>query len=57
MLIFHSAHVFYDADRRVAIEAARKYNDGLAEVIATCKAPARYMGCRAAADAGSDRRS
>ena len=44
VLIFHSAHVFYDAENRVAIEAARKYNDGLAEMIATCKAPARYMG-------------
>src|SRR5690242_3418500 len=44
VLIFHSAHVFYDADSRVAIEAARKYNDGLAEMIATCKAPARYLG-------------
>jgi predicted TIM-barrel fold metal-dependent hydrolase len=44
VLIFHSAHVFYDADRRVAIETARKYNDGLAEMIATCKTPARYMG-------------
>ena len=44
VLIFHTAHVFYRADREVAIAAARKYNDGLAEMIATCKAPARYMG-------------
>jgi predicted TIM-barrel fold metal-dependent hydrolase len=44
VLIFHSAHVFYGADNRVAIQAARKYNDGLAEMIATCKAPERYMG-------------
>jgi predicted TIM-barrel fold metal-dependent hydrolase len=44
VLIFHSAHVFYDADNRVAIEAARKYNDALAEMIATCKAPSRYLG-------------
>jgi predicted TIM-barrel fold metal-dependent hydrolase len=44
VLIFHTSHVFYGAERRVAIEAAHKYNDGLAEMIATCKAPARYMG-------------
>jgi aminocarboxymuconate-semialdehyde decarboxylase len=44
VLIFHTAHVFYSADREVAIAAARKYNDWLAEMIATCKAPARYMG-------------
>ena len=42
-LIFHTAHVFYHADRNIAIKTARKYNDGLAEMIATCKAPARYM--------------
>lgn len=44
VLIFHSAHVFYDADARVAIAPARKYNDGLAEMIATCKALGRYLG-------------
>jgi hypothetical protein len=44
VLIFHTAHVFYGADNRVAIETARRYNDGLAEMIATCKAPSRYMG-------------
>jgi predicted TIM-barrel fold metal-dependent hydrolase len=44
VLIFHSAHVFYEADNKVAIEAARKYNDGLAEMIATCGKPARYLG-------------
>jgi predicted TIM-barrel fold metal-dependent hydrolase len=44
VLIFHSAHVFYDADSRVAAETARKYNDGLAEMIATCKDPSRYLG-------------
>lgn len=44
VLIFHSAHVFYDADNRVAVETARRYNDGLAEMIASCKDPSRYMG-------------
>jgi aminocarboxymuconate-semialdehyde decarboxylase len=44
VLIFHTAHVFYSADKNTAIETARKYNDGLAEMIATCKAPGRYMG-------------
>jgi aminocarboxymuconate-semialdehyde decarboxylase len=44
VLIFHTAHIFYSADKRVAIETSRKYNDGLAETIATCKAPDRYMG-------------
>ena len=44
VLIFHSAHVFYDADNQVAIEAARKYNGGLAEMIATCNAPSRFLG-------------
>ena len=44
VLIFHSAHVFYDADSRVAVETTRKYNDGLSEMIATCKDPSRYMG-------------
>lgn len=44
VLIFHSAQVFYDADSRVAVETARKYNDALAEMIATCKAPSRYLG-------------
>jgi hypothetical protein len=44
VLIFHTAHVFYGADNRVTIETARRYNDCLAEMIATCKAPSRYMG-------------
>ena len=44
VLIFHSAHVFYDADTRVAIQAARRYNDALAETIAACKDPSRYLG-------------
>jgi predicted TIM-barrel fold metal-dependent hydrolase len=44
VLIFHTAHVFYSAERKIAIETARQYNDGLAEMIATCKAPARYIG-------------
>ena len=44
VLIFHSAHVFYDADTRVAIEAARKYNDALAATIVACKDPSRYLG-------------
>jgi uncharacterized protein len=44
VLIFHSAHVFYDADSRVAVETARRYNDGLAEMIAACKDPSRYLG-------------
>ena len=39
VLIFHTAHVFYSAERKIAIETARRYNDGLAEMIATCKAP------------------
>jgi predicted TIM-barrel fold metal-dependent hydrolase len=44
VLIFHTAHVFYGAERKIAIETARGYNDGLAEMISTCKAPQRYMG-------------
>ena len=44
VLIFHSAHVFYDADNRVAVETVRKYNDRLAEMIAACKDPSRYLG-------------
>jgi predicted TIM-barrel fold metal-dependent hydrolase len=44
VLIFHSAHVFYDADNHVAVQTARKYNDGLAEMIAGCKDPSRYLG-------------
>jgi hypothetical protein len=44
VLIFHTAHVFYGAESRTAIEPAQKYNDGLAEMIATCKAPSRYLG-------------
>ena len=44
VLIFHTSHVFYGADREVAIAAARKYNDGLAEMIATCRSLTRYMG-------------
>jgi predicted TIM-barrel fold metal-dependent hydrolase len=44
VLIFHTAHVFYSAERKIAIDAARRYNDGLAEMIAACKAPHRYMG-------------
>jgi aminocarboxymuconate-semialdehyde decarboxylase len=44
VLIFHTAHVFYGAESRTAIEAAQKYDDGLAEMIATCKAPSRYLG-------------
>ena len=35
---------FYDAKTRVAIEAARNYNDALAETIAACKDPSRYLG-------------
>src|ERR1700761_2054339 len=44
VLIFHTAHVFYSAERKIAIETARRYNDGLAEMIASCKAPQRYLG-------------
>ena len=44
VLIFNTSHVFYGADKEVAIAAARKYNDGLAEMIARCKAPSRYLG-------------
>jgi len=44
VLIFHTAHVFYGADPKVAVQTARKYNDGLAEMIATCSQPARYLG-------------
>ena len=46
VLILHPAHVFYGAESRVAIEAAQKYNDGPAEMIATCKAPSRCFGDR-----------
>jgi aminocarboxymuconate-semialdehyde decarboxylase len=44
MLIFHTAQVFYGAERKLAIETARNINDGLAEMIAACKAPHPYMG-------------
>jgi aminocarboxymuconate-semialdehyde decarboxylase len=44
VLIFHTAHVFYGAEARMAIKAARRYNDGLAETIAMCKQPGRYLG-------------
>ena len=44
VLIFHTAHVFYGAESKVAVRTARKYNDGLAEMIATCRAPSRYLG-------------
>src|SRR5262249_29820134 len=43
VLIFHTSHVFYGADLKVAVQTARKYNDGLAEMIATCRQPARYL--------------
>ncbi|MCS6926527.1 MAG: amidohydrolase, partial [Candidatus Binatia bacterium] len=44
VLIFHTPHVFYSADPKVALQTARKYNDGLAETIAACKEPSRYLG-------------
>jgi aminocarboxymuconate-semialdehyde decarboxylase len=44
VLIFHTAHVFYGAERNIAIATARRYNDGLAAMIAACNAPHRYMG-------------
>jgi aminocarboxymuconate-semialdehyde decarboxylase len=44
VLIFHTSHVFYGAELSVAVQAARGYNDGLAEMIATCKQPTRYLG-------------
>ena len=44
VLIFHTSHVFYGADSKVAVQTARKYNDGLAEMIAACQAPSRYLG-------------
>ena len=44
VLIFHTSHVFYGADPKVAVRTARKYNDGLAEMIATCRQPSRYLG-------------
>lgn len=44
VLIFHTSHVFYGADPKMAVQTARKYNDGLAEMIATCKDPSRYLG-------------
>jgi hypothetical protein len=31
VLIFHTAHVFYSAERNIAIETARRYNNGLTE--------------------------
>ena len=44
VLIFHTSHVFYGAEPKVAVRTARKYNDGLAEMIATCKDLSRYLG-------------
>jgi len=44
VLIFHTSHVFYGADPKVAARTARQYNDGLAEMIAACRQPARYLG-------------
>ena len=44
VLIFHTSHVFYGADPKVAVQTARQYNDGLAEMIATCRQPSRYLG-------------
>ena len=44
VLIFHTSHVFYGAETDLAIKTARKYNDGLAETIAACKQPGRYLG-------------
>jgi predicted TIM-barrel fold metal-dependent hydrolase len=44
VLIFRTSHVFYGAEKRMAIEAAHMYNDRLAEMIAVCKAPSRYLG-------------
>ncbi len=44
VLIFHTAHVFYGAEAKIAVKTARKYNDGLAEMIAACKQPSRYLG-------------
>jgi aminocarboxymuconate-semialdehyde decarboxylase len=36
--------LFYGAEARMAVRTARKFNDGLAETIATCKNPSRYLG-------------
>jgi aminocarboxymuconate-semialdehyde decarboxylase len=44
VLIFHTSHVFYGAEPRLAIKTARKYNDGLAATIAACRQPSRYLG-------------
>jgi len=44
VLLFHTAHVFYGADPKIAVATARKFNDGLAEMIATCREPSRYLG-------------
>jgi len=44
VLIFHTSHIFYGAETRLAIRTASKYNDGLAEMIASCSQPSRYLG-------------
>jgi hypothetical protein len=44
VLIFHTSHLFYGADAKVAVQTARKFNDGVAEMIGGCRAPERYLG-------------
>lgn len=44
VLIFHTSHLFYGADAQVAVQTARKFNDGVAEMISSCRAPGRYLG-------------
>src|SRR6516225_524357 len=44
VLIFHTSHVFYGAEPKLAIKTARKYNDGLAAMIKACSQPLRYLG-------------
>jgi aminocarboxymuconate-semialdehyde decarboxylase len=44
ILIFHTSHVFYGAEPKIGIDTARRFNDGMAEMIATCRDPKRYLG-------------
>ena len=44
VLIFHTSHVFYGAEPKLALKTARNYNDGLAATISECRQPSRYLG-------------
>jgi predicted TIM-barrel fold metal-dependent hydrolase len=44
LLIFHTSQVFYGAKPQIATAMASRFNDGLADMIATCRQPKRYLG-------------